>query len=381
MAEERKPKIDLKARLGKKTVPSKAGGPSIPPPVGIPKPPGLGHPGFGSRPSGAPARLDASDPYAALDRSSAPAQAQPQAIKIEMSEEVVQAQKRGRNKVAALAAVTAVVGGVVGFATGSGVERGKGVDAAVSGAQDLAKEMDAASAQAEALAEVLKSAKDKLSSSKFPDEEVSKLGEINIPFDGSKLTGKGIGRFPPTLVTQLIEFAGLSQQANDQKESLQAVLAGRKAAITEFLEVETKPKVRWSMLVTNGPGGPWGMMQPLPGGGFLAKSDEKVKDADGKEKAYTWPEEFKMKLPGAQQEMAMKRFTGGDPSGGKVIPIDPSTQAFVCPSDVVVALRRELSELEGVLRGDKSDPSNEKAGLIDMGKTLQEKLKGIGAPG
>jgi hypothetical protein len=382
MAEERKPKIDLKARLGKKTVASKPGAPSIPPPVGIPKPPGMSVPPFGSRPSAAPARVDASDPYAAIDASVAPARPEPQAIKIEMSEEVVQAQKRGRNKVVVLAAVTAAVGGLLGFATGSGVERGKGVDAAIEGAQDLAKELDGATAQAEALADVLKSAREKLSSQKFPEEELSKLGGINIPFEGSTLTGKGIGRFPPALVTQLIDFAGGAQQANEHKEQVQAVLGGSKAAITEFLEVQTKPKVRWSVYVTNGPGGPWAAMQPLPEP-FLARSDEKQKDADGKEKAYSWPEEFKITPPGANQPVALKRYTTGEPGGSapKIIPVDPSTQGAVCPSDVAVRLRRELSDLENVLRGDKSDPANEKAGLIETGRALQEKLKGIGAAG
>src|SRR5690606_27863876 len=86
MAEEakKKPKIDLKARLGKKTI-STGGVASIPPPVGmqsgsIPAPP------FGTRPS-AP-QVDPSDPYAAVTASEAPRPAQAQAIRIEMSEEV-----------------------------------------------------------------------------------------------------------------------------------------------------------------------------------------------------------------------------------------------------------------------------------------------------
>src|SRR3954470_8489998 len=45
MSEQKKPKIDLKARLGKKTVgAAPAPGASVPPPVGIPKPPSMGGP-------------------------------------------------------------------------------------------------------------------------------------------------------------------------------------------------------------------------------------------------------------------------------------------------------------------------------------------------
>lgn len=368
---DNKPKIDLKARLGKKTVASTSKpGASIPPPVGIPKPPGMAMPAFGSRPSSAaPPRVDASDPYASIPSSVAPAAPQPQAIKIEMSEEVVEAQKRGRKKVLVLAAVTAVVGGIVGFATGSGVERGKGVDAAITGAQELTKNIDDATAQVEALADTLKSAKEKLGSGKFPDDEVAKLGGINIPFEGSTLSGKGIGRFPPALVTQLIDFAGGAQEANDQKEKLQAVLSARKTAIVEFLERDTKAKVRWSVYVTSGPNGPWAAMQPIPSP-FLPKGDK-------------WPEEFKIVTPGAKEPAVLKRFSGGDPTGTppKLIPVDPTTELSVCPNDAVVALRRELSDLENVLRGDKSDPTNEKQGLLDLGKSLKEKLNKIATAG
>src|SRR5688572_27611897 len=94
MAEDKKPKIDLKARLGKKTV-SATGGGSIPPPVGIPKPAGIPAPPFGggsmrTAPSHAAA---AANPYTALPAEAAPMRNEPKAIKIELSEEVVQAQK------------------------------------------------------------------------------------------------------------------------------------------------------------------------------------------------------------------------------------------------------------------------------------------------
>src|SRR5690606_39016835 len=115
-------KIDLKARLGKKTVGT--AGPSIPPPVGIPKPAGIPVPAaFGSSPSQpARPRVDASDPYAAIAADQAPVRNEPAAIKVEMSQEVVDAQRRGKSKIMALALATAVVGGGIGVALGSGME-------------------------------------------------------------------------------------------------------------------------------------------------------------------------------------------------------------------------------------------------------------------
>jgi hypothetical protein len=361
MAEEKKPKIDLKARLGKKTVAAKSG--SIPPPVGIPQPIP-----FGQRRG---PRVDASDPYASIKADEAPARAEPKAIKVEMSEEVMQAQKKGRTKIMVLAAVTALVGSFIGYAVGSGVERGKGATQALEGAGSLVKEVDEANAKIEELADTLRSAKEKLGANKFPDEEVSKLGAINIPFEGANLTGKGIGRFKADIVTMLIDFAGGAQEANDGKEKIARLLGGSKAAINDFLEQQQKPKVRWSVYLTNGPYGPWASMQPLPEA-FPVKADG---DKGG------WPDVFKIADGGKTFEL--KRYKSGNPIGGSepsIIPVDPQTQGAVCPSDTLIRLRRELSDLEDVLKGNKEDPTNEKMGLLDQGHALGEKLKSIGKP-
>src|SRR5687768_911409 len=141
-----------------------------------------------------------------------------------MSEEVVQAQKKGRNKVIVLAAITAAVGGIIGFAYGSSSERGKTAQAALSGAKELAKEVETANSEIEKLAEVLKNAKQKLGDNKYPAEEVQALGGIDIPFAGANLTDKGIGRFKADLVTQLVSFASGTQEANDQKDKISRLL-------------------------------------------------------------------------------------------------------------------------------------------------------------
>src|SRR3954454_5166065 len=101
MSEDKKPKIDLKARLGKKTVSAPATGPggSIPPPAGIPRPSGVGipappfqSPSTTSRPA---PMVDASTPYGAMEPAAAPTAAAT-SIRIEMSDDVMRAQKGGR---------------------------------------------------------------------------------------------------------------------------------------------------------------------------------------------------------------------------------------------------------------------------------------------
>lgn len=364
---DNKPKIDLKARLGKKTVSSPGG--SIPPPVGIPKPSlpttpsGIPAPPFAPAPSRPVPRVDASDPYSAIEASVAPVRAEPAAIKVEMSEEVLSAQRKGKGRIIALAVITAAIGGLVGFTVGGGTERAKGTRAAITGAGELAKEVEAANAKIEELADVLKAAKEKLAKNTYPEQEVSKLGAINIPFEGSNLAGKGIGRFKGEMISMLIDFASAAEKANDQKEKIQTVLSGSKKGLIEFLESQTKPQVRWSVVLTNGPSGPWAMMQLVPKP-FPAKAEGNAK----------WPDEIKVKDGG--KEVTIKRYSSGNPIANDpyFMPVDPTTQGQVCPSDVLVRLRRELIDMERVLRGDQT-PGEEQVGLLESGQKLAEKLK------
>ena len=73
-------------------------------------------------------------------------------IKVELSDEVVRAQGRGKVKVLVLSVITAALGAFVGFTLGGAAERGKGTDAAKQGAADLAKDVEAANAKIEELA-------------------------------------------------------------------------------------------------------------------------------------------------------------------------------------------------------------------------------------
>src|SRR5688572_15964574 len=386
---EQKPKIDLKARLGKKPMsspmgsPPVVGGSSIPPPVGVPGQPsapvpsampaplytasprpvtasGVPAPPFTNRPQAAPApRVDPTNPYAAVGPVAAPAR--PQQIRIEVGSEEIQAAARGgRKKVAVLAFITAIIGGVVGFAVGGGAERAKGADAAVEGAQQLVKDVQAANAEVQKLADTLKAAKEKLGKGQFPEQEVSALGAINIPFSGAKLAGKGIGRFQPEVISMLIEYTNATTEANDQKEKVQNVLTGAKKGILELLDANVM--VRWAVQVQDGPNGPWAQMSMVPAP-FSAKEK--------------WVDEIK--LGPADKQTTLKRYTSGGPSGS-FIPVDPGTQTSVCPSDVVFKLRRELNDLETVLRGDNT-PGDEKTGIIDSGNKLMDRLKKIGSTG
>jgi hypothetical protein len=378
MSDQRKPKIDLKARLGKKTVTGPTGGPPIPPPVGIPKPPVMG--GMGGSPSQPPpARVDPSNPYAAVEAHHAPPRVAAQrAIQVEMSAEVVEGQRKAQRRSTYVGLIASLFVGFIGFTWGGSHERGKGANAALEGAKDLIKDIQEADKTADQLNEVLSKASERLGKNEYPAEEVTKLGEINIPFDGGHLTDKGLGRFKKDVATMLINYANQAQKANDQKEKIQNLLSGTKGGIQDILAQKNDPKIHWGVIVSGTPNGPWASMQQLPTA-FLMKSDKKVKDKDGKEKDYEWPADIT--LGSGKDAETLKRYKSGDPSSGDpppFIPVNPQTESMVCPSTTIVRLRQELSEMQTVLKGDATTPGQEKPGFLQLGEQVMEALKKIG---
>jgi hypothetical protein len=290
-----------------------------------------------------------------------------------MSEEVLEQQAKLQKRGYVITGIVSFIVGAIGFTFGGSHERDKGAKAAIEGARDLVKDVEASDKVADDLNDVLAKASERLGKNEFPQEEISKLGEINIPFDGGHLTDKGIGRFRKEVVTQLITYANMAQKANDQKEKIQNLLSGTKAALTDILAQKTDPKIHWGVWVENGPGGPWANMQPLPAP-FLVKSTEKVKDKDGKDQDYAWPAEIQ--IPRGGQNATLKRYKSGDPTSGdpQFFPVAPQTESMVCPSTTIVRIRSELTEMQTILKGDTT-PGAEKDGFLQMGERVEEALK------
>jgi hypothetical protein len=366
---DNKPKIDLKARLGKKTVSAPVTS-SVPPPVGLQRPgvaparpsqpvarPGsVPAPPFGSQ---AP-RIDPTNPYSSVAAQAAPVAQRPREIRVDMEE--VRAANRGRRgRVLFLSLVTAAVGGFLGFTFGGGYERGKAGKAAVIGAKDLLKEVEASNSQIQQLADTLKSARQKLlGKGTYPQEEVTKLGAINLPFKSVSLLDKGIGRFKRDTMVLLIDYTTGVEAANDQKESLHRLLGS--AALKGVIEEQKAPKVRWMAQVENTPGGPWVLLNRLPEANAFPIGDK-------------WPEALDIKE--GEKVTKYKRYTSGDPVGTEppFIPVSPQSQG---PSDLIGTLISQLLKMDEVLRGNKEDPANEKTGLLERGQKLAEQLKRIG---
>jgi hypothetical protein len=49
----------------------------------------------------------------------------------------------------------------------------------------------------------------------------------------------------------------------------------------------------------------------------------------------------------------------------------------VCPTDTIVRIRRELSEMQKILTGDET-PGQEVTGIISLGDSIKKQLASIG---
>jgi hypothetical protein len=200
-----------------------------------------------------------------------------------------------------------------------------------------------------------------LKDGKYPEAEVKALGGLNVPFDGSNLAGKGIGRFKPQVLTMLINYAEAVAKVNTQKEKIRSVLSVAKPAVEDMLAQNTSPQVRWGLTVQSTPQGPWGILAPLPAA--FAVSGEKG----------SWPAQIEL------GERGLKRYSGGD-ANGQLIPVAPQSHNAVCPNDTMVRLRREVNDLDKLMQGDQT-PGQETDGVVQMGEAIRKQLAVIGSGG
>lgn len=395
MAEEKKPKIDLKARLGKSSaaggatagvpapvVPPSAAGVIPPPAVGpsvVPTPAGVPIPPFGApsqpqvqEPQAAAPAVDPSDPFGAP--AAAPIQqAKPAEIKIELGEDVLLAQKKASGKKTFAVAILVAIAGIgIGYATGSQSQQAAASKIAVRGAQDLITDIEQSQEKIRELNEKITAAIASLKERKFPETFANDLGGISIPFGADKLAGRNIGRFPgPTLHT-LIAYTSQVEALNERKDALRSLFTGQKQAIVEALEAIEDPKVKFSIIVQRDPAkGPVAVLAPVNAAdAWSVKSD-------------TWPARYQIAT--GRDLVEVERWTGkGDPTsaGAKVLglPLEPGSVTTAFPNDVVMRIQAELMKTGTILEGRTGGlPDEEEAGVLKQGETLIAQLKRIGA--
>jgi hypothetical protein len=396
MADEKKPKIDLKARLGKAAVggaaPPPAGAAAVPAPAATPTPNGGGAPGAapaaGAKlpvPPGIPVgpppafkspgvALDPSNPLAA---AMAPAPAArpagpPKAQRIEVDELTVQEARKGARKqglVAGLAA--AVVVGAIGFIAGGAQETSKGRAQSVAHAKSLADDVNKSREQLKKLGEVLDAGRKSLAEKKYPDTLAKDLGGINVDFDGGKLAGVRFSGFTQETTTGLIEYISAIQATNDRKNALVGLLGRVQKPLSEQMKDPNKaPSVQYVVLLKRDSArNPYGVLAPLQKPIELSAS---------------MPETFEaVDVTAGRQNVSAPKFTSLDKPGAAYVV--PKSIEAACPSElsgqvgqVVGQLARLLTDIRGEGGGQAGEALVEpKPGLLDRADRLVTNLNKV----
>ncbi len=400
MAEDRKPKIDLKSRLQKMGGPAATPGPVAPPgmgsvpapamtpppggvrggpgltpvppppsaPPGMPRapamqhaaPPGMMHPGHAASPM-APAMMPAAQARQAL----------PQAQVIEVDEGAVQQARSGGFKKGLIAGIVvaaglAALGWVGGIAKANADAHSKGV----SDAHDLSGDLGKAKESLGQLAQKLQDGQKTLGDRKFPSDLAQQLAGLNVDFGGDKLFGRRFSGVPADTTRQLFDFITRVQTLNDKKDLVIALLNKLQKPLTEELSRPAGvPLISYVVVVdkdTYGPGS----------GAFLAPLTAPV-SAEGLAGDLTFinpRSSGNVKLPRLQNEKI--------PKDGAAIAVIPSSFDKVCPSltrgqigQLGSSMNSLLQDINGQKAAEGGDAVTEtKPGLADTAGTLADQL-------
>jgi len=412
MAEEtKKPKIDLKARLGKTMVSTSGGasapqpGAALPMPGGIPfpdpssssgdlpggerisAPPSSSAPRVIPRASGStglgiappPGMLSPGIPLPAFAPAvqpkpvAAPAAPQggaAQTIKVEIGEEIHEERKRANRQKIVFAFLGAAVGLGLGFVAGGQRESAGRSKQAQAGAGALEKDVSDANKKMAELTVLLDQGVEALGAKKYPDDLSAGLSSLQIPFDANTLGGKNVGALPAKVFRTLLVYTKEVEDLNEKKDSIRNLLGAMKKPVEQAWKDEKEPKFAFSVIF---------------GGGSEKQVAELVRVKEPFKVQGDWPKDLTIIRKEMVQnqrkdvEKPAARWLKGDLTGEKpqAIPVDPASVAAFTSDQVVIQLRKGLYDVKVLLEGDKSDPTNETQGLVKMGEQLAHDLNQV----
>jgi hypothetical protein len=399
MADDKKPKIDLKSRLqkmggpGAATPPPPAAGipapspsqapppviarpvpapgapvapPSIPPPSGIPKPP------MSSR----PVALDPNNPLAAIARpiQSAPAPAAPAMQRIEVDELAVQ-QARGsaRRQGFIGGLVLAVVIGLVAYVAGGAQQQGADRKKSTQDAHDLAVDILKAKGTLDDLkGKLTDGGKSLLGDRKYPEGLGKQLSDIVVDFSGDKLFGRRFSGVPADTLKSLMDFMARVETFNNKKDLVVSLLTSTKLkqSIVEDLSrpAGQSPVTIVAVVDKDSPGGACrvaALVKPINPNDQLGKTLQFVNPLGS----------GNVELPILQDPKI--------PGSGAVIPIIPTSFDKVCPSPVKGAETQLLSSMNALIddiQGQKGNPDygqDATPGLSDQAAAIADALNKV----
>jgi hypothetical protein len=387
----KKPKIDLKARLGRTTQVG-LGMPPTPVPGSVPleglpgAPPPTGADGFPQAP------LPTTTPAVGSVRPAAPApkpniapppglspgiplppfaqqqrpKAEPkqsaaqQTIKVEIGEEIHEERKKARRRAMMAAAAGVVVGLGIGFVAGGSNADGQRFAAAAKGAGLLEKDVKAANDKLKDLDAKITEAQEKFSKKTFPDDLGNALGGLIVPFDSTNLDGKGVAGMNQNLFKRVLAYTSAVESVNKSRESVKNLVGFAKDPITKAWKEETAPVSNFSVL-------------------FRTEGKFIVADLVSNVAPFPWkgtdyPDKYKVAAKPADKEV--KRWPGGKgdlTSDTFVVPVDPRTTAAFTSEVAIGQLFKALGDIRLKLQGNKDDP-NAPDGLLKAGDDLAVEL-------
>jgi hypothetical protein len=406
MSEEqsKKPKIDLKARLGKTTSSATGAGPGV---VPLPVPgPSLGSvppPAQASVPAPRPSDAGIAPPPSVLravppmvpnlpgspfapHQPAAPAPAPPppppppaaaQTIKVEIGEEIHEERKKASRRAAGFAVVGLVIGVGFGFLIGGGKERSDRDKVAVQGAAALEKDIKAANEKLEELKTKLNAGEEKLRAKAYPEELIAELAALNIPFDATNLDHKNVGNLKSSVQRALLSYTSGVEDLNRTKNQVRNLLGQPtvRKEIEKGWADEKEPSANFSVILISDQKGMMAELVP-----------NKEPFAIGKD----WPATYTVlrterSQAGAKQvDKSGTRWQKGDPSrdlsgtNPVVVPVTPESSAGFTSQEYVRKLAIAIRDLRETIEGNSTDPTNERPGLVKVGDDLVNELHKIG---
>jgi hypothetical protein len=393
MADDKKPKIDLKSRLqkmggpGAATPPPPIAGPgmatpsppvarppgpppSVPPPSGIPRP---------MISSPAPA-LDPNNPLAAVaqpfkppapSRPAPPVMAQPQ--RIEVDEGAVQQARSGARKQGLIVGLLfAVVLGGLGWVGGSASQQGTDHAKGVHDAHDLAGDLLKAKTSLDDMkAAVTDGGKSLLGDRKYPVDLQQKLAGMNVDFTGDKLFGRRFSGVPADTTSALFDFISRVAALRSKKDLIVSLLSKLQKPITEEL---ARPAGQSPITLI-------GIVDKNTGDtGLLLASLVTPIAPDDKNGV---PDKLTFTNPRGSGNVVLPRLSGDKiPKDGAAMTVIPSSFDKVCPSPVKGQITQLLSSMNSLvddiqgLPGQDTDP-NIKPGLSDTAAKLADSLNKV----
>ncbi|MGD0528561.1 MAG: hypothetical protein ABSE49_25730 [Polyangiaceae bacterium] len=392
MADDKKPKIDLKSRLQRMGGPGAVAPPpaprsSAPPPVprgpgltpvpppSIPPPSGIPRPMLA--PQSSASALDANNPLAAVAQpfrpqsQAAPAVHQPQ--RIEVDEGAVQAARSSARKQGLIVGVLfAVVLGGIGYIAGGASQQGADRTKSSHDAHELATDLTKAKDTIDQMkVKVTDGGKSIIGDRKFPADLAKQLSGMHVDFAGDKLFGRRFSGVPADTTTGLFDFINRVEALNSKKDLIVALLNKLQKPISEELARPAGQLPLTLVAIVDKSTGDLGtLLAPLVTP--IAPDDkngvpDKLTFTNPKGGNTTWP-----------------RFTGDKiPKDGAVMPVSPTSFDKVCPSPLkgsIAQLMTSMNSLIDDIQGQKGDDSiglDAKPGLSDQAAKLAESLNKV----